>query len=66
MNGSSGSPRRIRPSEDEMKVLRKFNPDCFWVKEEDNQKKRVFENKRNVKKIVKIVTSSDDDSFDNI
>ncbi|KAD4385701.1 hypothetical protein E3N88_25870 [Mikania micrantha] len=65
VNRSGGSPRRLRPSEDEMRVFRKYNPDCFWVKEENNQKKRVFENKRNVKKIVKIVTSSDDDSFDN-
>ncbi|KAD5960727.1 hypothetical protein E3N88_12199 [Mikania micrantha] len=62
---SSGSSRKDRPSEDEMKVLRKLNPDCFWVKKEIEQKKRVFENKRNIKKIVKIVTSSDDESFEN-
>ncbi|KAC9378526.1 hypothetical protein E3N88_45930 [Mikania micrantha] len=64
VNRLGGSLRKVKPSEEEMRVLRKFDPDFVWVKEEINQKKRVFDNKRNVKKIVKLVISSDDDSSD--
>ncbi|KAL8228435.1 hypothetical protein R6Q57_016019 [Mikania cordata] len=59
-----GSLRKVKPNEEEMRVLRKFDPDCVWVKEEKNQQKRIFDHKKNVKKIVKMVTSSDDDFFD--
>ncbi|KAD5318063.1 hypothetical protein E3N88_18009 [Mikania micrantha] len=28
---SGGSPRKVKPSEEEMRVLRKFDPECVWV-----------------------------------
>ncbi|KAD2805483.1 hypothetical protein E3N88_38860 [Mikania micrantha] len=31
VNRSGGSPRKVKPSEEEMRVLRKFDPDCVWV-----------------------------------
>ncbi|KAC9222872.1 hypothetical protein E3N88_46171 [Mikania micrantha] len=32
---SDRTPRRVKPSEDEMRILRKFDPECIWVKEEN-------------------------------
>ncbi|KAD6118921.1 hypothetical protein E3N88_10192 [Mikania micrantha] len=56
---------RVKPSEEEMKVLRKFDSECVWVKEEKIQKKKVFENKQHVKRLVKKASSSDDEFYDN-
>ncbi|KAD4586622.1 hypothetical protein E3N88_24223 [Mikania micrantha] len=45
---SGGSPRRVKPSEEEMRILWKFDPDCVWVKDEKFQKRKVFDNKQQV------------------
>ena len=55
----------MKPSEEEMRVLRKFDPECVWVKEEKNQKRKVFDNKQHVKKLVKNASLSDDEFYDN-
>ncbi|KAD6454380.1 hypothetical protein E3N88_09086 [Mikania micrantha] len=62
---SDRTPRRVKPSEDEMKILRKFDPECIWVKDEKFHKQRVFDNQQKCKKVLNRSSSSDDEFYDN-
>ena len=57
-------PRRVKPSEDEMRILRKFDPECIWVKEENFHKKQVFDKNQKGKMILNRSSFSDDEFYD--
>ncbi|KAD4180452.1 hypothetical protein E3N88_29043 [Mikania micrantha] len=56
---ASGNPRRVKPSEEEMKILRKFDPECIWVKDEQFHKRQVFDNQQKGKRVLNRYRSGD-------
>ena len=62
---AGGNPRRVKPSEEEMKILRKFDPECVWVKDEQFYKRQVFDNQQKGKRVLNRSSSSDDEFYDN-